>query len=67
MSTSLGFTFIFLCVSVGRMVKYTGYGNAAGMLASRGLMAGGRGQVEGEYSSESDESDTEVYETLKEA
>jgi hypothetical protein len=44
-------------------VKYTGYGNAAGLLAQRGLMCGGRGA---EYSSESEDSDTEEYLQLKE-
>ena len=47
-------------ISVSRFVKYTGYGNAAGLLAQRGLMCGGRGGT-GIYSSESDESDTEEY------
>ena len=48
---------------VGRFVKYTGYGNAAGLLAQRGLMCGGHGA---EYSSESEDSDTEEYLELKE-
>lgn len=39
------------------MVKYTGFGNAAGHLAQKGLMGGGRGPA---YSSSSD-SDTEEY------
>ena len=47
--------------SVARFVKYTGYGNAAGLLAQRGLMCGGK---TGEYSSESDDSDTEEYSQL---
>lgn len=41
------------------MVKYTGYGNAAGLLANRGLMLGGTGT--GQYSDESDSSETEEY------
>jgi len=49
--------------SVGRFVKYTGYGNAAGLLAQRGLMCGGHGAV---YSSESEDSETEEYSQLKE-
>jgi len=49
-------------LSVGRFVKYTGYGNAAGLLAQRGLMCGGHGAV---YSSESDDSETEEYSHLK--
>lgn len=49
-------------VSVGRMIKYTGYGNAAGLLANRGLLAGRRDDDEGpNYSSESEDSDTEEY------
>ncbi|XP_014671189.1 PREDICTED: synembryn-A-like [Priapulus caudatus] len=47
-----------------RLVKYTGYGNAAGLLASRGLMHGGQGNM-GKYSSESEESDTEEYSKAK--
>ena len=43
-----------------RLVKYTGYGNAAGLLASRGLMAGGQGN-ECEYSSDEGDSETEEY------
>lgn len=40
------------------MVKYTGFGNAAGHLAQKGLLSGGRGA---DYSSSSDDSDTEEY------
>ncbi len=47
---------------VARFVKYTGYGNAAGLLAQRGLMCGGRGA---EYSSDSEDSDTEEYSALQ--
>jgi len=49
-------------IPVSRFVKYTGYGNAAGLLAQRGLMCGGRGD---EYSSESEDSETEEYSELK--
>lgn len=45
------------------MVKYTGYGNAAGLLANRGLMLGGKG--DGNYSDSSDESETEDYLEIK--
>ncbi|CAH2268208.1 jg8214 [Pararge aegeria aegeria] len=41
------------------MVKYTGFGNAAGHLAQKGLMGGARGPVQ--YSSSSEDSDTEEY------
>lgn len=54
---------IFLFVpTVSRFVKYTGYGNAAGLLAARGLMAGG--WTEGEYS-EDEDTDTEEYKEAK--
>uniref|UniRef100_S4RZC1 Synembryn n=1 Tax=Petromyzon marinus TaxID=7757 RepID=S4RZC1_PETMA len=56
------FLFVLCKESVARFVKYTGYGNAAGLLAARGLMAGGRG--EGHYSDDSD-SDTEEYRQAK--
>lgn len=49
---------------VSRMVKYTGYGNAAGMFASKGLL--GRNQTETAYSSESEDSETEEYQKYKE-
>ncbi|XP_064602072.1 synembryn-A-like [Liolophura sinensis] len=58
------FLFILCKESVDRMVKYTGYGNAAGLLANRGLMLGGRG--DGNYSSDSEDSETEEYSQLKE-
>lgn len=51
-----------LFLAVSRFVKYTGYGNAAGLLAARGLMAGGR--EEGEYS-EDEDTDTEEYKEAK--
>ena len=53
---------VSVCLSVGRFVKYTGYGNAAGLLAQRGLMCGGHGAI---YSSESEDSETEEYSQLK--
>ncbi|KAJ2950722.1 hypothetical protein O0L34_g8984 [Tuta absoluta] len=52
------FLFILCKEKVGRMVKYTGFGNAAGHLAQKGLLAGGQGQP---YSSSSEDSDTEEY------
>lgn len=45
------------------MVKYTGYGNAAGMFANKGLL--GRNQEKISYS-ESEDSDTEEYLKYKE-
>lgn len=56
------FLFVLCKESVARFVKYTGYGNASGLLAQRGLMCGGQGA---EYSSESEDSETEVYAELK--
>jgi len=50
--------FVLCKENVGRLIKHTGYGNAAGLLARRGLMAGGRGA--GDFS-EDEESDTEEY------
>jgi len=46
------------------MVKYTGYGNAAGMFATKGLL--GRGQAQTETYSESEDSETEEYQKYKE-
>ncbi|KAG6453807.1 hypothetical protein O3G_MSEX008322 [Manduca sexta] len=51
------FLFILCKEKVSRMVKYTGFGNAAGHLAQKGLMGG----AAGDYSSSSDDSDTEEY------
>ncbi|KAJ1178333.1 hypothetical protein NDU88_003579 [Pleurodeles waltl] len=56
------FLFILCKENVTRFVKYTGYGNAAGLLAARGLMAGG--QAEGNYS-EDEDTDTEEYKEAK--
>lgn len=63
---SINFILIFICFiciieyfpTVGRLVKYTGFGNAAGHLAQKGLLSGGRS---GQYSSSSEGSDTEEY------
>ncbi|KAI3360273.1 hypothetical protein L3Q82_014594, partial [Scortum barcoo] len=56
--------FVLCKENVSRFVKYTGYGNAAGLLAARGLLTGrrnsGDGQYNSQYSSDSD-SDTEEY------
>lgn len=53
------FIFVLCKENVDRLVKYTGYGNAAGLLASRGLLAGGRGSTA--YSDSDSDSDTEEY------
>uniref|UniRef100_A0A3Q1GSU2 Synembryn n=1 Tax=Acanthochromis polyacanthus TaxID=80966 RepID=A0A3Q1GSU2_9TELE len=56
--------FVLCKENVSRFVKYTGYGNAAGLLAARGLLNGRRASGDGlyaaRYSSDSD-SDTEEY------
>lgn len=44
------------------MIKYTGYGNAAGLFANRGLLPP---QNTADYSSDSENSDTEEYEQMK--
>ncbi|TRY81905.1 hypothetical protein DNTS_016434 [Danionella cerebrum] len=57
----------FAEITVRRFVKYTGYGNAAGLLATRGLLGGQRSSVWSSgtrYSSDSD-SDTEEYRQIK--
>lgn len=57
--------FILCKENVSRMVKYTGYGNAAGMFAKKGLLAR-PSQAETNYSSESEDSETEEYLKVKE-
>ncbi|KAK3856261.1 hypothetical protein Pcinc_037410 [Petrolisthes cinctipes] len=57
---SANLLFILCKESVDRLIKYTGYGNAAGLLASRGLMLG-HSNPTNEYSSASEDSDTEEY------
>ncbi|XP_066561508.1 chaperone Ric-8B isoform X2 [Amia ocellicauda] len=56
------FLFVLCKESVDNLLKYTGYGNAAGLLAARGLLTGGRG--DGQYSDDED-SDTEEYKSAK--
>nr|XP_034185671.1 synembryn [Osmia lignaria] len=53
------FLFILCKENVVRMVKYTGYGNAAGMFANKGLLGPNKGKSA--YSSESEDSETEEY------
>lgn len=47
---------------MSRFIKYTGYGNAAGLLAARGLFTGSKDS--GVYS-EDEDSDTEEYREAK--
>uniref|UniRef100_A0A3B3ZP52 Synembryn n=1 Tax=Periophthalmus magnuspinnatus TaxID=409849 RepID=A0A3B3ZP52_9GOBI len=57
--------FVLCKENVRRFVKYTGYGNAAGLLATRGLLGGQTTlSVSAQYSSDSD-SDTEEYRRQK--
>ena len=51
--------------NVSRLIKYAGYGNAAGFLADHGLMAGNNEENAGNYSTDDEESDTEEYEKIK--
>ncbi|XP_034032660.1 synembryn-B isoform X2 [Thalassophryne amazonica] len=60
--TAAEFLFVLCKESVDNLLKYTGYGNAAGLLVARGLLAGGRGETQ--YSDDED-SDTEEYKTAK--
>lgn len=46
---------------MSRLIKYTGYGNAAGLLAHRGLMMGHPPGHVSAYSSDSEDSETEEY------
>ncbi len=55
------FLFVLCKENVDRLVKYTGYGNAAGLLASRGLMGGKKAAPTGDYSSDDSDSETEEY------
>ncbi|KAM4619196.1 chaperone Ric-8A [Polymixia lowei] len=56
------FLFVLSKESVARFIKYTGYGNAAGLLAARGLLRGARDS--GVYS-EDEDSETEEYREAK--
>ena len=51
--------------TASRLVKHTGYGNAAGLLLSHGLLGGVKSEGEDEYSTDSETSDTEEYEHSK--
>lgn len=58
---------LFICCkeNVARMAKHTGYGNSLGMFASRGLLGKEGVTPSQQYSSESDDSDTEEYKRLE--
>lgn len=58
------FLFVLCKENVARMIKYTGYGNSAGLFANRGLLPACQApSYSGDYSSNSD-SDTEEYKEL---
>uniref|UniRef100_A0A2M4AES9 Putative signaling protein ric-8/synembryn regulates neurotransmitter secretion n=1 Tax=Anopheles triannulatus TaxID=58253 RepID=A0A2M4AES9_9DIPT len=59
--------FVLCKENVGRMIKYTGYGNAAGLFANRGLLGGRSNKGCEQYSSDSEDSDTEEYKQLQHA
>ncbi|XP_058130152.1 synembryn [Anopheles ziemanni] len=59
--------FVLCKENVGRMIKYTGYGNAAGLFANRGLLGGRTAKGCEQYSSDSEDSDTEEYKQLQHA
>ncbi|XP_075998502.1 chaperone Ric-8B [Genypterus blacodes] len=61
--TAAEFLFVLCKESVDNLLKYTGYGNAAGLLVARGLLAGGRGETQ--YSEDEEDSDTEEYKSAK--
>lgn len=44
--------FVICKENVGRMIKYTGYGNAAGLFAKRGLLGGRNSDNQQQYSSD---------------
>lgn len=55
------FLFVLCKENVSRLIKYSGYGNAAGLLAHRGLMMGHPPTHVSTYSSDSEDSGTEEY------
>jgi hypothetical protein len=61
---SAQFLFVLCKENVNRLIKYTGYGNAAGLLADTGLMLSNYGD-RANYSSSSDDSETEDYKRLE--
>lgn len=59
------FLFILCKKNVGRMIKYTGYGNAAGLFAQKGLLGGSKNYDTAGFSSEDEDSETEEYSEFK--
>ena len=56
----------FLFIPVDRLIKHTGYGNAAGLLYDFGLLSSQHNVNKEQYSSDSDDSDTESYTKIRE-
>jgi len=56
--------FILCKESVDKLIKYTGFGNAAGLLAETGLMLSGQGE-HADYSSDSEESESDEFRKYK--
>lgn len=46
------FLFVLCKENSQRLIRYAGYGNSAGFLASRGLMIPGMSNADGDYSSD---------------
>ncbi|XP_013108054.1 synembryn [Stomoxys calcitrans] len=65
---NLTYELLLLCCkkSQGRLIKYFGYGNMAGLFANAGLM-NGRKAENLEFSSDSENSDTEEYNKMEHA
>lgn len=59
------FSCLFFYSLVDRLIKYTGYGNAAGLLYDFGLLGPQHNANKEQYSSDSDESDTETYKKIR--
>jgi len=57
--------FVLCKESVDRLIKYTGYGNSAGLLYDFGLLGPQHNTNKEQYSSDSDESDTESYKKIR--
>ncbi|KAK9875783.1 hypothetical protein WA026_009575 [Henosepilachna vigintioctopunctata] len=55
------FLFVLCKMNVRRMIKYTGYGNAAGLFAQRGLLGCQQDEEASKFSSDSEDSETEEY------
>ncbi|XP_061400052.1 synembryn [Musca vetustissima] len=65
---NLTYELLLVCCkkSQSRLIKYFGYGNMAGLFANAGLMPGRKAETN-EFSSDSEDSDTEEYSVMKHA